>query len=416
MRRESTADFFEKPTAASLAKTRIVSKYFASWANVMKGNARPQRNQKLPWFAYIDLYAGPGRYNDRTPSTPLKVLEHAATDQILRENLAIFFNEGKLTRFEALRREVSDFVICGSGIEENWASSGGTEKIENAVSLLRHAPIVRNFKVGPDIRNEVVQFGQIPTLSFLDPFGIKGLELSLIQKLIGGWGCDCIFFFNYRRINLSLKNPAYRTHLDRLFTPKRAEKLRALTENIVGDSPREIADEREKAIISELKLALASMGGDHSFDFRFRSPSGTRLLHCLVLVSKNFLAEKIWKEITAKESTSSIDGVPTHSFNESIQLSLGLSTPSISIDRLGADLVAKYRGTTTSLDEIMKDYGKGRNFVVANYREALFRLEDRGAIRINRNSVSRSSQQESRTLPTNCDIKFLRDSLDQADG
>jgi hypothetical protein len=36
-----------------------------------------------------------------------------------------------------------------------------------------------------------------PTLSFLDPFGYKGLSNRLIQAYLKDFGCECIFFFNY---------------------------------------------------------------------------------------------------------------------------------------------------------------------------------------------------------------------------
>ena len=64
-----TERFFEERQEQSEAKARIVSKYFSAWARVIMPSA--QRNGGK--IAYIDLYAGPGRYKDGAASTsPLK--------------------------------------------------------------------------------------------------------------------------------------------------------------------------------------------------------------------------------------------------------------------------------------------------------------------------------------------------------
>lgn len=68
-----TERFFEERQEQSEAKARIVSKYFSAWARVIMPSA--QRNGGK--IAYIDLYAGPGRYKDGAASTPLLVLQTA---------------------------------------------------------------------------------------------------------------------------------------------------------------------------------------------------------------------------------------------------------------------------------------------------------------------------------------------------
>ena len=50
--------FFDERTDQSEVKARIVQKYFYAWANVIIPTAK-RFDKKI---AYIDLYAGPGRY------------------------------------------------------------------------------------------------------------------------------------------------------------------------------------------------------------------------------------------------------------------------------------------------------------------------------------------------------------------
>lgn len=44
-------------------------------------------------IAYIDLFAGPGRYKDGSKSTPLLILERAVEDPDLRPRLVSLFND-----------------------------------------------------------------------------------------------------------------------------------------------------------------------------------------------------------------------------------------------------------------------------------------------------------------------------------
>ena len=60
--------FFDEREDQSEVKARIVSKYFYVWAKIIGARARAGR------IAYIDLFAGPGRYKDGSASTPLMVL------------------------------------------------------------------------------------------------------------------------------------------------------------------------------------------------------------------------------------------------------------------------------------------------------------------------------------------------------
>jgi three-Cys-motif partner protein len=60
----SNGKFFQEQQEHSLIKALIVNKYFWSWANVMLAKAQTDR------IYYIDLFAGPGRYQDGAKSTP----------------------------------------------------------------------------------------------------------------------------------------------------------------------------------------------------------------------------------------------------------------------------------------------------------------------------------------------------------
>jgi len=82
--------FFEQSTDQSRVKAAIVANYFWAWAKVILSVAKKSRDRRI---AYIDLFAGPGRYTDGTMSTPLLILERAISDPDMRDMLVTVFND-----------------------------------------------------------------------------------------------------------------------------------------------------------------------------------------------------------------------------------------------------------------------------------------------------------------------------------
>src|SRR5829696_6975717 len=82
-------EFFDEPEERSVIKSTIVARYFDEWTRVML----PQVERRGTPLAYVDLFSGPGRYDDGTPSTPLWVLGYATNDPRLCERLITVFND-----------------------------------------------------------------------------------------------------------------------------------------------------------------------------------------------------------------------------------------------------------------------------------------------------------------------------------
>jgi three-Cys-motif partner protein len=182
------SSFFDESRDNSLVKAEIVAKYFWAWAKVIIPTAKKWSNK----IAYIDLFSGPGRYQDGSKSTPLLILERAIADPDMSQMLVTLFNDKDSNNTQSLQQAIASIPDIGR---------------------LRHEPIVLNKEVGEEIFQAIQQINNnVPTLFFIDPWGYKGLSLELIGAVIKDWGCDCIFFFNYNRINMGLPNPKVKTH------------------------------------------------------------------------------------------------------------------------------------------------------------------------------------------------------------
>ena len=337
-------NFFDESKEQSLVKTTIVEKYFWAWAKVIKKHSKK--------IAYIDLFAGPGRFKDGTLSTPLLILEKAIQDNDLRTMLVTIFNDMNSDFTNTLKSAIQELP----GIE-----------------TLKYPPKIYTEEVGGKIVNQFEQIQLVPTLFFVDPWGYKGLSLRLINSVLKNWGCDCIFFFNYIRINMGLSNPVVKEHMNALFGISRGKTLREKLELLNST-------ERELAIIEELAQALKEMGGKYVLPFRFRDERGNRTTHHLIFVSKHFKGYEIMKEIMAKESSKTTQGVPSFEYSPAdkrYHLLFELSRP---LDSLEEQLLSEFAGKQLTMKEIYEQHSVGRPFIEKNYQDALKNLEFKGEI------------------------------------
>lgn len=341
--------FFDEQREQSKVKASLVQKYFWAWAKVILGALA--RNPRIieKKIVYIDLFAGPGRYKDGALSTPLLILQNAIDDPQISPHLVTLFNDRDENNTNTLQSEIDNL----SGIEK-----------------LRYKPDIHHEVIGEDIVKWFEQIKLAPTLFFVDPWGYKGLSLRLINAVLKNWGCDCIFFFNYNRISMGIKNPCVRPHMEALFE-SRYENVATKVENT---SPAE----RETVIIEELCEALNEMGGRKHFilPFRFRNEAGTRTSHHLIFVSKDFKGYEIMKDIMAKESSLENQGVASFEYNAVDERCPFLFQFTQPLENLRNELLNTFAGQTLTVDEIYRTHCIGTPFIRKNYKDVLMKLDE----------------------------------------
>jgi len=350
--------FFDEYREQSRVKSKIVSKYFWAWAQVMVATAKGRGEDKI---AYIDLFAGPGRYGDDAKSTPLLVLERAVQNPDLCRMLVVLFNDKNPDYARSLQEAIDS-----------------TPEFKR----FRYQPQVANDPVGEEIVAEFENRRLIPTLFFVDPWGYKGLSLRLINSVLKNWGSDCIIFFNYNRISMGLNNEFVREHMDALFGSERAETLRQRMQRMAPY-------ERELAIVEEIAEALKEMGGRYVLPFTFKNEKGSRTSHHLIFVSKHFKGYEIMKGIMAGESSGAEQGVPSFDYNPATRnhpLLFELSRP---LEDLQGQLLNDFAGRTLTMRKIYEKHSVDRPFIEKNYKQALINLEAMGAIEADPPSSSR---------------------------
>jgi three-Cys-motif partner protein len=367
-----SSSFFEEQKEQSEIKAAIVANYFWAWAKIIMPRTTDGR------IAYIDLFAGPGRYKDGSTSTPLLILEKAIADPVMRTMLVTLFND----KDEAHARSLEAAINSIPGIE-----------------TLTHKPQVNNEEVGEEIVKMFEEMRLVPTLCFVDPWGYKGLSLRLINSVLKDWACECVFFFNYNRINMGLTNPYVVEHMNALFGAERADALRARLEHMRKE-------ERELTIVEELAEALKAMGGKYVLPFAFTNDRGTRTTHHLIFVSKHVLGYTIMKSIMAGESSRITQGVASFRYSPAdarFPILFELARP---LDDLAGMLLTDFAGQTLKAKDIFERHHVGKPYIEKNYKAALRQLEAGGKIKVDPPAAKRPVRKGEVTFGENVQVSF----------
>ena len=358
--------FFDYPQESSRIKQKIVVDYFLSWSNVLA------RDREV---GYADLFAGPGRYRSGEKSIPLLVTERVIQDARLRGSVRLWFNEGD----PDYAKELKQNIMALPGIDSLPFEPAFTKRIVNK-SLANH------------------RFS-IPTLLFADPSGYKGLSLRLIAAALQGFGNDCLFFFNYRRVNMKLSYPVMDESIDEFFEADRARALRREIDNL---KPRA----REEAVLKAIRAAVREAGGIPVV-FAFRSREGGGTSHHLVFASKHPKGAGIMKRIMNDCSSDVVDGIGSWDFDpkDAKGKPLSLFSP---LDDVCDRLLEIFSGRTLTFKQLVDEEAPETQFTDTTYRDAILRLETEFRIDVDPPAQERRMQAggAKRTLPENTKLTF----------
>lgn len=159
--------FFADQTEQSAVKAHIVSSYFSAWSGVIQ-----KWNTSM---AYIDLFCGPRKYGDNNLSAPLLIIQSTLANPKLLNKMNFIFNDCDSSNIAYLKESIGHVDINGVLSQRiQYYSKTVEDGFQNRLQIPKNMPV----------------------LSFVDPFGYKGLTLNLISHLITNSGSDCIFFFN----------------------------------------------------------------------------------------------------------------------------------------------------------------------------------------------------------------------------
>ena len=332
------ANFFDTPSFNSIIKGNIVFEYFKYWSAVIL--ASQNKYNKNGAIGYFDFYCGPGKYADKTSSTPVRIVENILSRPELRERMFLVFNDREKKSISALE------------------------------DTLRGLPDYKKLTIEPyyshdivdDSIAEIFKGSMIPSLIFLDPFGIKGLSSTLYENIFPHWGCDVISFFNLSYTNRSISN----SMMEKLIISIFGNKIDADMINNLKSRR-----ERENFILTTFSEMLIRAGWNYIHTFRIEKDS--QHVYYLVFISKNAKASKGIKEVFKNHATY-------RSCEEFKQFVFCYKGESLFALKLPCDLVEhlinNYQGRRMNLDELIEVDITKTPCVESEYKEALKYMAD----------------------------------------
>ena len=364
------ADFFRRLREGSRVKQKIVADYFVYYNRVMA-----RRNEKV---GYADLFAGPGSYTDDSggvhESTPVLVTKAAISEPLFRDKVHLWFNDGDMENHERLKETIESIPGVGS---------------------LVHAPTITGKIIDSQWPRKMERV-KVPTLVFLDPCGYKGLSLRLVKSILKGYGNDCIFFFNYSRINMKLDLEIMNNSIDEFFEPARSAVLRSA---IQDKSPQE----REDLILASVRSALEEARGIPQC-FRFVSERN-RTSHHLFFASKDPRAAAAMKRTFNAASSTVTEGVGSGEHDPRARDRSGLLFAGLY--EVQDQLLDRFHGRRIQFGRLLEEESRSR-FTDSNYRDAILELERNSRVTVNPPAESRRWQAGGlkRSLPLTAYITF----------
>lgn len=167
------------------AKHQILRWYLQAWFPILGRHHRR--------IVYFEGFAGPGQYEGAEPGSPLVALDAALEQRDHIKNEVVFFLvEANEERAEHLR----DLV---ESRKEEWSEAGFSFEISHAEFASELAGALDELDTGG--------LSLAPTFAFIDPFGFKGLPMSLIHRVLQYPRTEAFINFPVNPVNRFIEHP-----------------------------------------------------------------------------------------------------------------------------------------------------------------------------------------------------------------
>lgn len=356
---EKNSSFFEHQSKSSYIKAKIVSSYFPQYCRILLKN--PQKELR-----YIDLFSGPGIYEDGHESTPIMIGEECYKDQRLRNLVKMQFNDKNFKNI----------------LENNFLARfpKGTFRYE---PFFADRTIGESESVERYLQKNTMENGKnsSPALLFFDPFGYKGIKTQVLAEFMKNWGNEIFLFLNTKRINPAMDNELFMQYIKDMFPLSYKEvRLGKLEQFSVLSRLSYIVDMlgREFNLLLKKKVFYTA--------FQFQEEDVRTTSHFILHLTKNAKGYELVKTIYNDFANvgTVFDGIHTYTFDPK---SLEMPNASLfddtadNIEQLAADLYKKYKGNHIDALTLFKNDQVNTNYCLSHYTKALRKLVGDGKIR-----------------------------------
>ena len=185
-----------------------------AWFPIMgKTNAR---------VLFVDGFAGPGEYADGEKGSPvvaMRVFARHPERAKKKAEVVFYFIEKDPARFEHLDKLVEKWRPLLAPDAKAWAKRGSFDASMS------------------DVFDDLDEQGNrmAPALVMIDPFGVKGMPMKVIRRILANPKCEVYVSFMWEAMNRFVSEPGFEASLDELFA---TSEWRRAKRNWLGMSGR----------------------------------------------------------------------------------------------------------------------------------------------------------------------------------
>lgn len=238
----SNNDFFSSVKPNSARKISIILNYFDYWL---------KKNSKAEELYYVDLFCGPGVYDNGEKSTPILILEKILKNKKVAGKFNIIFNDKNKNYINKLEKEVlqlGNIARLGS-IKFSSQEVGKTSLFPNLDN--KHGFVI------------------------LDPWGYKGLSSNRIKNLVKNKNVELVFLFSFNQLYRFLKFKGIDHHLLNLFSKKSLKHVRKKIEQV---------ENKETFLLENLMENMVDKNGNY-LCYRFKFENQNKTSHFLIFLN-----------------------------------------------------------------------------------------------------------------------------------
>lgn len=203
-----------KPTlwtrdAHTEGKHLVLEHYLNAWLPILgMGNW----NRRI---LFVDGFAGPGEYEggeQGSPMVAMRVLAEHSAKSMINAEVVFFFIEKDPRRARKLRGHV-----------DRWRP----KLPANAKVHVREGSFDASMK---EVLDDLHEQGRrmAPALVMIDPFGVKGMPMAVIRRILANPQCEVYVSFMWEAMNRFVSAPEFEDPMDDLFGSERWRKAREM--------------------------------------------------------------------------------------------------------------------------------------------------------------------------------------------
>ena len=271
----NNSNFFDNQTLSSKVKASIISEYFPQYCNIITRVHIPE------YIGYFDMFAGPGIYKDGKLSTPILIGKQCETNPTLRNLVWMIFNDKESQFIEDLERNFKAYFPTGT--------FNKTPCFRNRI--FGECEQIDKFLTRPTYKNKK---NECPTILFIDPWGYKHINTSVLVKFLKSWGNEVFIFINSKRLNAYIEKELSQSNLKEIF-PHTYEKLLSSTrlQSTVEHRHKFIVD----CVAEEFKRVYNRI---YCTAFEFMEEDQSTISHYLLHITKGTKGFELIKQIYNK--------------------------------------------------------------------------------------------------------------------